>query len=48
MNHRKHTIEKNKNVKLKTDGSLANVAPTVLELLGIEKAPEMVDSMIER
>ena len=40
--------EKNKNVKLKTDGSLANVAPTVLELLGIEKAPEMVDSMIER
>lgn len=40
--------EKNKNVKLKQGGSLANVAPTVLELMGIEKAPDMVDSMIER
>ncbi len=38
--------EKNKNVKLKTGGSLANVAPTVLELLGIEKPDTMVDSMI--
>ena len=40
--------EKNKNVKLKTGGSLANVAPTVLELLGIEKPDTMVDSMIVR
>ena len=40
--------EKNKNVKLKEDGSLANVAPTVIELLGLEKPAEMVDSMIIR
>lgn len=40
--------EKNKNVNLKTGGSLANVAPTVLELLGLEKPETMVDSMIER
>ena len=37
---------KNKNVELKQNGSLANVAPTVLELLGIEKPDTMVDSMI--
>ena len=40
--------EKNKNVKLKQDGSLANVAPTVLDLLNIEKPSTMVESMIER
>ncbi len=42
--------EKYKNVVLKNDGSLANVAPTVLELLGIEnrKPEEMVASMIEK
>ena len=40
--------EKNKDVKLKQGGSLANVAPTVLELMGIEKPNTMVDSMIER
>ena len=40
--------EKNKNVNLRQGGSLANVAPTVLELMGIEKAPDMVDSMIEK
>lgn len=40
--------EKHKNVKLKTGGSLANVAPTVLELLGIDKPDTMVDSMIEK
>ena len=40
--------EKNKNVKLKEDGSLANVAPTVIELLGLEKPEEMVQSMIIR
>ena len=40
--------EKNKNVKLKKDGSLANVAPTILELMNIEKPNTMVDSMIER
>lgn len=39
--------EKNKNVKLKNDGSLANVAPTILELMGIAKPDTMVDSMIE-
>lgn len=38
---------KNKNVKLKNNGSLANVAPTVLELLGINKPNDMFDSMIE-
>ena len=40
--------EKHKNAKLKTGGSLANVAPTVLELLGIDKPDTMVDSMIEK
>ena len=40
--------EKNKNVKLKQNGSLANVAPTVLELMGLEKPADMVDSMIEK
>ena len=53
----KHTInpvpfilvsDKNKDVKLKKGGSLANVAPTVLELLGIAKPDTMLDSMIER
>ncbi len=39
--------EKNKNVKLKQNGSLANVAPTILQLMGIEKPQDMVDSMIE-
>ena len=35
-----------KNVRLK-NGSLANVAPTILSLLGIEKPPEMTaDSLI--
>ncbi len=40
--------EKNKNVKLRQDGSLANVAPTILELMGIEKPSDMVDSMIKK
>ena len=40
--------EKNKNVKLRNGGSLANVAPTVLELLGLKKPNTMVDSMIVR
>ena len=38
--------ERNKNAKLRTGGSLANVAPTVLELMGLEKPADMVDSMI--
>lgn len=38
--------EKHKNARLKNDGTLANVAPTVLELLGIEKPNTMTDSMI--
>lgn len=38
--------EKYKGAKLKENGSLANVAPTVLELLGIEKPNTMEDSMI--
>ena len=38
--------DKNKNAKLRNDGSLANVAPTVLELLGISKPDTMADSMI--
>ncbi len=40
--------ETHKNVKLKTNGSLANVAPTVLELLGLEKPADMFDSMIQK
>ena len=40
--------ERHKNAKLKQGGSLANVAPTVLELLGLEKPAEMKDSMIEK
>ena len=40
--------ERHKNANLKQDGSLANVAPTVLELMNIEKPDTMVDSMIER
>lgn len=40
--------DKNKDVKLKTDGSLANVAPTVIELMNLEKPADMVDSMIVR
>ncbi len=39
---------KHKDAKLKQNGSLANVAPTVLELLGLEKPNTMVDSMIEK
>ena len=35
-----------KNAKLKDDGTLANVAPTVLELMNIEKPNTMLDSMI--
>jgi len=38
--------DKHKGVTLRNDGSLANVAPTVLELLGISKPDTMVDSMI--
>lgn len=40
--------EKNKNVKLKNNGTLANVAPTVIELLGLDKPADMFDSMIVR
>ena len=40
--------DKNKDVELKENGSLANVAPTVLELMEIEKPDTMVDSMIVR
>lgn len=38
--------DKNADVKLKTDGSLANVAPTVLELLNLEVPNTMAESMI--
>jgi 2,3-bisphosphoglycerate-independent phosphoglycerate mutase len=40
--------ERYKNAKLKQNGSLANVAPTVLELMGLEKPDTMVSSMIEK
>ncbi len=40
--------EKYKNVNLKQDGSLANVAPTVLELLNLPRPDTMVESMIIR
>ena len=40
--------DKNKDVKLKDDGTLANVAPTIIELMGLEKPEEMVESMIIR
>lgn len=39
--------EKHKNARLKSDGTLANVAPTVLELMGIKKPDVMTDSMIK-
>ncbi len=39
--------EKNKNVKLKQNGTLANVAPTIMQLLGLKKPNTMADSMIE-
>jgi len=39
--------EKHRYAELKEGKSLANVAPTVLELLGIEKPDTMVDSMIK-
>ena len=38
--------DKNKNVSLRNDGSLANVAPTVLELLGLDIPETMEKSMI--
>ena len=38
--------EKNKNVKLRGDGTLANVAPTILELLGVKAPKAMEKSMI--
>ena len=53
--HTKHTTnpvpfilcsDKNKNAKLRKDGTLANVAPTVLKLMGIAKPKEMTDTMI--
>lgn len=40
--------ERYKNIKLKENGSLANVAPTVLELLKIKKPDTMLDSMIKQ
>ena len=40
--------DKNKDVRLKEDGSLANVAPTILELMNLEKPDTMTDSMILR
>ena len=39
--------EARKDVELKQNGSLANVAPTVLDMLGIEKPDTMVESMIK-
>lgn len=38
--------ERYKNAELKQDGSLANVAPTVLELMNLDKPEDMVESMI--
>jgi len=41
-------INANKNVELKETGALCNVAPTVLQLMGIEKPVEMdSDSLIK-
>ena len=40
--------EKYKNAKLKKNGTLANVAATVMELLGLEKPDDMLESMIEK
>jgi len=36
------------NPKLRNDGSLQNIAPTVLELLGLEKPVEMAESIVEK
>lgn len=38
--------EKNKNAKLQTNGSLANVAPTILELMSVKKSKAMTTSML--
>ena len=41
-------INADKNIELKEDGALCNVAPTVLQLMGIEKPAEMdCDSLIK-
>ena len=41
-------INADKNIELKADGALCNVAPTVLQLMGIQKPAEMdCDSLIK-
>lgn len=41
-------INSDKNIELKTDGALCNVAPTVLQLMGLEQPKEMdCDSLIK-
>ena len=40
--------DKHKRVELIDNGKLANVAPTILEMLNIEKSEEMAESMIKR
>ncbi|NQS99343.1 MAG: 2,3-bisphosphoglycerate-independent phosphoglycerate mutase [candidate division Zixibacteria bacterium] len=38
-------IDPDRKPKLRTDGALCNIAPTILEILGLEKPPQMVSSM---
>ena len=38
--------EKHKDAKLISNGSLANVAPTIIELMGLDKPSEMASSML--
>ena len=39
-------IDPDRKPKLRTDGALCNIAPTILEILSVEKPSEMVDSMM--
>ena len=38
----------NKDYKLEADGSLANITPTILDLLGVEKPDCMINSLIKK
>ena len=39
----------NQNIKLKSEGKLADLAPTILELIGLEKPEEMTgETLLEK
>ena len=39
-------IDSDRKPRLRTNGALCNIAPTILEIFGLEKPKEMVDSMV--